>query len=148
MSGISEIKNINPVNKTNTVSTSKQVQRQEFKSKFEKIKSENAKEELKNIYDKICEQSDKIGEKLYLKDLIEYKKLVKEFLDVAVNNSHAFSKENFLDRRGRHRVYSVVKNIDRELSSLTNEFLRQEVDRISVIKKLDDIRGMLLDEFM
>lgn len=148
MSGISEIKNINPVNKTNTVSTSKQVQRQEFKSKFEKIKSENAKEELRNIYDKICEQSDKIGEKLYLKDLIEYKKLVKEFLDVAVNNSHAFSKENFLDRRGRHRVYSVVKNIDRELSSLTNEFLRQEVDRISVIKKLDDIRGMLLDEFM
>lgn len=148
MNGINEVKNTNTVNKPNAVSSAKQIQRQEFKSKFEKVKSEQVREQLKNIYDKIAEQSDKIGEKLYLKDLVEYKKLVREFLDVAVNNSHVFSKENFLDRRGRHRVYGIVKNVDRELSSLTTDFLKQEVDRISVIKKLDDIRGMLLDVFM
>ncbi|OPJ56042.1 YaaR family protein [Alkalithermobacter paradoxus] len=147
MNNINEIRNINPINKISS-HKSKDVQRKEFIEKFEKIKSDQVKDHLKGIYDKIVEASDKIGEKLYLGDLLQYKKLVREFLDVAVKNSHVFHKENFLDRRGRHRVYSVVKQVDRELDSLTKEFLSQEVDRLSIIKRLDDIRGMLLDTFM
>ncbi|SHH21043.1 YaaR family protein [Tepidibacter thalassicus] len=147
MNRINQVNNINKTNNINAIKP-KELRRAEFKSKFEKIKSEQVREHLKNIYDKIVEQSDKIGEKLYLKDLIEYKKLVREFLNVAVNNSHVFSQQNFLDRRGRHRVYGIVKNVDRELSALTREFLNEEVDRLSIIKKLDGIKGMLLDVFM
>ena len=148
MNKIADVKGNNPAMQPSPMRKNKEVQRQEFKSKFDKIKSDQVKDKLKGLYDKISEQSDKIGDKLYLKDVMEYKKLVKEFLDVAVNNSHAFSKENFLDKRGRHRVYGIVKNVDKELSSLTSEFLKQEVDRLSVVKKLDDIKGMLLDVFM
>ncbi|MCT4619785.1 MAG: YaaR family protein [Marinisporobacter sp.] len=119
-----------------------------FAEKFEKIKSDDVKEHLQKIYDKIVDQSEKLGDRLYIKDLVDYKKLVTEFMDVAVKNSHAFSKENFLDRRGRHRVLSQVKQVDRHLASLTQDFLGQEVDRISVLRKLDDIRGILLDMFM
>jgi len=77
----------------------KEKSRTQFLEKFEKIKSESVKEELEKIFDKISAQSDKIGEKVYLKDIIEYKKLVKEFLNVATSNSHQFSNENFLDRK-------------------------------------------------
>jgi len=145
---VNPVNNINQISNVNKVNKSKEIKRAEFKAKFENIKSDKVKEHLTELYDKISEQSDKIGEKLYLKDLIQYKKLVKEFLDVAVNNSHSFSQQNFLDRRGRHRVYGIVKNVDRELSSLTKEFLGQEVDRLSVIKKLDGIKGMLVDVMM
>lgn len=148
MNKVNPVNNINQISNVNKVNKSKEIKRAEFKSKFENIKSDKVKEHLTELYDKISEQSDKIGEKLYLKDLIQYKKLVKEFLDVAVNNSHSFSQQNFLDRRGRHRVYGIVKNVDRELSSLTKEFLGQEVDRLSVIKKLDGIKGMLVDVMM
>lgn len=145
---VNPVNNINQISNVNKVNKSKEIKRAEFKAKFENIKSDKVKEHLTELYDKISEQSDKIGEKLYLKDLIQYKKLVKEFLNVAVNNSHSFSQQNFLDRRGRHRVYGIVKNVDRELSSLTKEFLGQEVDRLSVIKKLDGIKGMLVDVMM
>jgi uncharacterized protein YaaR (DUF327 family) len=145
---VNQVNNINQISNVNKVNKSKEIKRAEFKAKFENIKSDKVKEHLTELYDKISEQSDKIGEKLYLKDLIEYKKLVKEFLNVAVNNSHSFSQQNFLDRRGRHRVYGIVKNVDRELSSLTKEFIGQEVDRLSVIKKLDGIKGMLVDIMM
>ncbi|MCT4508857.1 MAG: YaaR family protein [Tepidibacter sp.] len=148
MNRVNQVNNINQISNVNKVNKSKEIKRAEFKAKFENIKSDKVKEHLTELYDKISEQSDKIGEKLYLKDLIEYKKLVKEFLNVAVNNSHSFSQQNFLDRRGRHRVYGIVKNVDRELSSLTKEFIGQEVDRLSVIKKLDGIKGMLVDIMM
>jgi uncharacterized protein YaaR (DUF327 family) len=69
-------------------------------------------------------------------------------MDVAVTNSYMFEKDNFLDRRGRHRVFTKVKKVDKALSELTNEFLSGEVDRINVVKRLDDIKGMLMDMFM
>ncbi|MDK2804023.1 MAG: uncharacterized protein PWR23_1027 [Peptostreptococcaceae bacterium] len=126
----------------------KEASRSEFLEKFEKIKSENVKEELENIFGKITEQADKIGEKMYLKDILEYKKLVKEFLNVATQNSHQFQNQNFLDRRGRHRNYSIVKIVDRELDTLTREFINGQIDHMGVLKKIDDIRGMLLDIMM
>ncbi len=126
----------------------KEVQKQEFMSKFQEIKSDDVRNHLESLYDKIAKQSDRIGDKLHLSEVIKYKGLVREFLDVAVKNSHHFEKQNFLDKRGRHRVYSIVKNVDRELDHLTKEFLTQEVDRISVLRRLDDIRGMLIDVFM
>ena len=126
----------------------KEASRSEFLEKFEKIKSENVKEELENIFGKITEQADKIGEKMYLKDILEYKKLVKELLNVATQNSHQFQNQNFLDRRGRHRNYSIVKTVDRELDTLTREFINGQIDHMGVLKKIDDIRGMLLDIMM
>ncbi|WZL73754.1 YaaR family protein [Clostridiaceae bacterium 35-E11] len=145
---------INPVELSNIQKTPTPIRRDgkiessSFAENFKKIKSDEVKQYLQATYDKIVAKSEQLGDKLYIKDLVDYKKLVKEFLDVAVKNSHVFSKENFLDRRGRHRVFSQVKQVDRALASLTHDFLKQEVDRISVLKKLDDIRGMLLDMFM
>lgn len=147
------IKNIGPIDITGHVagtqaSSRKEVQRQEFLSKFQNIKSDQVREHLEKLFGEISLQADRISEKLHISELVRYKNLVREFLDVATKNSHRFSKQNFLDRRGRHRVYCIVKSVDRELEAITQEFLKNEVDRLAIVKRLDDIRGMLLDVFM
>lgn len=145
------IKGIGPVdisNVTDTQSTKREIENKQFLEKFQNIKSDQVREHLEGLFDKITVQADKISERLHLSEVIRYKNLVREFLDVAVKNSHRFSKQNFLDRRGRHRVYCIVKNVDRELEAITKEFLNNEVDRLAIVKRLDDIRGMLLDVFM
>lgn len=145
------IKGIGPVEIGNIINTSNKksdVRNTQFVEKFQNIKSEQVREHLEKLFTQITAQSEKINEKLHISEVVRYKSLVKEFLDVAVKNSHQFSKQNFLDRRGRHRVYSIVKSVDRELEAITKEFLKKEVDRLSIVKRLDDIRGMLLDVFM
>ena len=77
-----------------------------------------------------------------------YRKLISEFLDVAVGNSKKFSKKSLLDRRGRHKVYAVIKNINTELDLLTQDVMSGEKDNISLLQRLDDIRGLILDLFM
>ncbi len=121
---------------------------EQFISKFDEIQSQHVRDHLEDLYVAVTDQAKKIGEKMELQEIVKYKKLVREFLDVATKNSHRFSKQNFLDRRGRHRVYCIVKRVDRELEALTKDFLNQEVDRLNIINRLDDIRGMLLDIFM
>lgn len=116
-----------------------------FKQKLEKIQQDEIKEVLQNLYNKIENQRIKLQDRLFIQDLIEYKKLVKDFLNITISNSHIFYKENSLDRRGRHRVFSLVKQVDKELDSLTKDFINIEENRIQILKRLDGIKGLLLD---
>ena len=56
-----------------------------------------------------------------------------------------FSRENYLDRRGRHRVYGIVRLIDENLDKLAEELLKEEKDNIAILNRIDEIRGLLLD---
>ncbi|WP_406242963.1 YaaR family protein [Tissierella carlieri] len=116
-----------------------------FKLKLNELEQDQIRTELKSLYDKIETQSNKLSNKLFIDDLIQYKKLVREFLNITVKNSHIFFKENSLDRRGRHRIYSLVKKVDQELDELTQEFLDLENKRINILKRLNDIQGILMD---
>jgi uncharacterized protein YaaR (DUF327 family) len=74
-----------------------------------------------------------------------YRGLVKDFLNEVVNRSHEFSRENFLDRRGRHRVYGIVRLVDKNLDDLAQELVKEEKDNLTVLNKVGEIRGLLLD---
>lgn len=145
------INNISPMSKSHEVQSTSNVNRNlkpkqsEFLQKFEKIKSDDVRVELENIYEKIVVKSERLKETLSIKELMEYKKLVKDFMGIAVENSHVFSQQNSLDKRGRHRVYSMIKQVDRELDSITREFVTNHVDHANVLSRIDVIRGLLLD---
>jgi uncharacterized protein YaaR (DUF327 family) len=59
--------------------------------------------------------------------------------------STRFSKESFLDRRGRHRVFATVKTINEKLEELTSQVLKSERDHIAILGRIEDIRGLVLD---
>ena len=108
----------------------------------------NVVERLRALADRISEQGEKLSEKIDIKELRAYKRLISDFMDEAVANSRKFSKQSFLDRRGRHKVYAVIKKVNEELDDLTLEVLRDEKDRLKILKKLDDIKGLILDILM
>ena len=148
INNISQIPKIHELQGTDSVQKKLKPKQSEFLKTFEKIKSDDVRKKLEGIFEKIVEKSDHLKDNLYLKDVLEYKKLVKNFLGVAVENSHVFSQQNFLDRRGRHRVYSIVKQVDRELDSITRDFITNHIDHARVLKSIDSIRGLLVDVMM
>ncbi len=92
-------------------------------------------------------QGDKLAKKRDIKDMKRYRGLIKEFMNEIVSRSHEFSRENFLDRRGRHRVYGIIRLIDKNLDELAAELIKEEKDNITILQKVDEIRGLLLDIF-
>ena len=66
------------------------------------IEEKDLQEKLGNMMQEITEQGEKIAKHMDIKDMRKYRELVKGFLNEVVNRSHKFSRENFLDRRGRH----------------------------------------------
>lgn len=103
------------------------------------------KEKLSGLMDEITEQGKKISEHMDIRDMKKYRGLIKDFMNEVVNRSHKFSRENFLDRRGRHRVYGLVKLVDKNLDDLAGELVKEEKDHLAILGKVDEIRGLLLD---
>ena len=109
------------------------------------IEEKDLQEKLNSMMEQITVQGDKISKHMDIKDMKKYRELVKGVLNEVVSRSHEFSRENFLDRRGRHRVYGIVRLVDKNLDDLAGELVKDEKDHLAIISKIDDIRGLLLD---
>jgi len=107
-----------------------------------------AKQRLDKMLEGIDNQADRLSRNIDIKEVLAYKKLISEFLKETVSSMVKFSKNNFLDRRGRHRVYAIIKKVDEELEGLTEDVLAKEKDNIKILKRLDDIRGLILDIYL
>lgn len=102
---------------------------------------------LNLMMEEIVMQGDKLVKRMDVRDMRRYRSLIKEFMNEIVNRSHKFSRENFLDRRGRHRVYGIIRLVDDKLDELAQELVKDEHDKISILAKVGEIRGLLLDIF-
>ena len=102
---------------------------------------------LSTMMEDITQQGYKLGKKMDIRDMKLYRKLIKEFMNEISSHSHMFSRENFLDKKGRHRVYGIIKQVNQTLDELAAELLKDENDHIAILSMVDEIRGLLLDIF-
>ena len=102
---------------------------------------------LNTLMEEITMQGDKLAKKRDIRDMKKYRGLIKDFMNEIVNRSHQFSRENFLDRRGRHRVYGIIRMVDQILDELAQELVKDEKDNLAILAKIGEIRGLLLDIF-
>ena len=98
------------------------------------IEEKDLQEKLNSMMEQITVQGDKISKHMDIKDMKKYRELVKGFLNEVVSRSHEFSRENFLDRRGRHRVYGIVRLVDKNLDDLAGELVKDEKDHLAIIQ--------------
>lgn len=110
-----------------------------------RIEEEGLSERLNTLFQDIQMQGKKISKHTDITDMKKYRTLIKDFLNEIVNRSHKFSRENFLDRRGRHRVYGIIRLIDENLDELAKELMKEEKDNMAILGRVDEIRGLLLD---
>ena len=109
------------------------------------IEEAGLSERLSVMMQEITMQGEKLGKHMDVRDMKHYRRLIQEFMNEIVNRSHKFSRENFLDRRGRHRVYGMIKSVNVVLDELAGELIKEEKDTLAILSKVDEIRGLLLD---
>lgn len=109
------------------------------------IADASLEEKLNLLLNNISVQGQLIARHMDIRDMKKYRGLIKDFLNEVVYRSHKFSRENFLDRKGRHRVYGLIRLIDSNLDELARELVKDEKDHIAILSRIGEIRGLLLD---
>ena len=141
---------VNQVQQPVQVPEAQQVQQSDGSFKFmlaRRIEEADLQAALTTMMEEITMQGDKLAKHRDIRDMKRYRALVKDFLNEIVGRSHSFSRENFLDRRGRHRVYGIIRLVDENLDNLAQELMKDEKDHLKILSMIGEIRGLLLDIF-
>ena len=102
-------------------------------------------EKMTKMMQDIEDQGKVLAESRTVEDLKKYKKLVKQFMDDAVNNGLKLEEQRGFNRRGRTKVYKIVKEVDKKLIDLTNAVLEKEKNGINILNLVGEIKGLLIN---
>lgn len=109
------------------------------------IEDADLQTKINNMLNDINLQGKLIARHMDIREMKRYRGLIRDFLNEIVNRSHKFSRENFLDHRGRHRVYGIIRLIDENLDELAQELVEDEKNQINILSRIGEIEGLLLD---
>lgn len=74
-----------------------------------------------------------------------YQAEVRAFVSQAATRSFRLTQERTLDVSGRPRRFHKLLEVDQELIRLTETVLGRERDRLEILRRVDAIRGLLMD---
>lgn len=141
---------VDQVNQTQLIKQTENVQKSDDNFKFmlaSRVGEADLQARLQGLMDQITMQGERLYKKRDVRDMKRYRGLIKEFLNEVITRSHSFSRDNFLDKRGRHRVYGIIRLIDSNLDELAQALVKDEKDNLDILNKIGEIRGLLLDIF-
>ena len=119
-----------------------------FRRTLTDLSNERYVARLTELKKDIDEQGRVLADRVDVKELEKYRKLIRDFLDEIVSNGYTFSREDAYASRGRHRYIATVQVVDEKLDQLGKEVMKEHADRIEILNRIDDIRGLLLDLMM
>ncbi len=141
---------ITPLNNRKKITSGKGVNPEEvsFKDKLAELDQQEVKDRLDKLLDIVDEHGEKLKRSLDKKDMMEYKKRVKDFLKL-IQEEFAQTKQSFSwDGRGNLKTYTIIEKVDKNLEALHDLFLEEQADVLEVLSKIDEIRGLLLDLYI
>lgn len=102
-------------------------------------------EQLSKMVQQITLQGDRLSRAMTVRELLQYKLLIRQFLEETARRGVNLRDTKGWDRRGRSKRYKLLEEIDLELLSLADELLENEQGRIEILHKIGEIRGMLIN---
>ncbi len=139
---------VNDIQQINQTVQAKAVEETDDSFKFtltSAIEDTELQEKLTSMLKDISVQGNLIARHMDISEMKKYRMQIKDFLNEIVNRSHKFSRENFLDRKGRHRVYGIIRLIDANLDELAKLLMEDEKKHIDILDKIGEIEGLLID---
>lgn len=116
-----------------------------FGENFNQAQQDAQDEHMKKTLKEINEKAELLKERVDMRDFIEFRGKIKEFLDYVVKNSHHYLTESKLSRGGSYQMFGVISKINDEVEELAKEFLKNDKDKLKIIEKISGIEGLLLD---
>lgn len=107
----------------------------------EKLQSE----QLTRLLGDIENQGKRLLHSQTVRDLQLYKNLVQRFVKEAVDFGMQLKQNKSWNEQGRSRTLSLVKEVDEQLILLTEAVLSQEKEPITLLDKIGEIKGLLVN---
>ena len=101
--------------------------------------------ELEPLLDAVHEAGDKLKGNPTV-DLVQgYKKAVRDFVHYVIERSYSIEQKSSGRNILKRNIYYRVAVIDESLERLAAEILRNQRDKLEILRRVDEINGMIID---
>lgn len=101
------------------------------------------REELQSYLIYIDEVGERLRRSRSFQDLARYKRLIKHFIQIAVDSGLALEKHP-----SQNRLLQLIETIDQKLLELTDEVFYKEKDNLRLLALIGEIKGLLINLYI
>jgi uncharacterized protein YaaR (DUF327 family) len=120
--------------------------RGDFRAQLVEARVGQLNERLDKALAEIDDLGQKLGQTLSMADLKRYRQAIAGLMrDLTTNMVEVKTHMEWDSQAWEHRTLVTIRKVNEELENLTNMVLNQEQDRLGILAKIGEIKGMLLD---
>ena len=119
--------------------------REAFTTKLQEVQDLQAREELERRLVEVDRLAGELGRKPNKDNLKNYRKGVGDFLDEVLRRAYRVEESLTLTPGGKTKIHLKVESVNKSLDALADMVMRDQAEPLMVLKKLDEIRGMIKD---
>lgn len=116
-----------------------------FERHFNTLGQEQYEEYIAALAKKIEAQGERLSQRADIGEMERFRSLVAELINEVVSNAYSFQREKSFDCRGRHKILATVNKINEKLEELAKEILAGKRDKLEIMSRVDEIRGLVID---
>ena len=135
---------IGRVSRNRTITSERKIStnKKDFSQSFNQERNKRSEEELKKMIDNIKKRGDRLVVTKTYTDVINYKKMIKEYLESILSYMYSTEKEISF---WQTQYFITVDTIDSKLEELTRVSLEGEMEKINIAATVEEIQGMIVD---
>lgn len=115
---------------------------------FNKILSGTQKlqqRDLNDFLNRLNIQGERLAKSLSLRDLDDFKAMVKLFLRSTFGQSRSLQENTFWDFSGRPKILAKITKINQQLEDLGRQVISEQTKPLDILTKIDEIKGLIVD---
>lgn len=103
-------------------------------------------EYLEKLQDDVYSTGDALSDTVCPENILAYKKAIKAFVEYVLDS--AYEVENIVTgslNPARKKAWTIVKVINEKLDRLITDLMYSQLKKIEVLKRIDEIKGLIVD---
>lgn len=116
-----------------------------FQNIVSSLSKEYTKDHLQKLLKDIDQQGQQLCENPTFKELKKYKDLIQRYIGDVVKQGMGLYQSESWDLYGGNKSLKTIEVLDKRLIELTDHVLNQQNDSLSILERIGEIKGLLLN---
>ncbi len=102
---------------------------------------------LEELVDEVHEAGDALAERQGTQTIARYRRAVQGFVHFVVRRVYGTERHRSRPSalKGTQKEYTLVRTIDRKLEALAGDLLRGQIEQIEILRRVEEINGLIVD---
>ena len=112
---------------------------------FEHFEGRRSRADIEQLLDEVVEAGERLRGSQTMTTIRSYRSAVASFMRAVVDRGFDISEHTSGSNILKRKKFTLVEIVDRKLESLASVVLAGQSDQLDVLRRIDEIRGLLVD---